>query len=207
MSENKNNLKPCESFKGFGGLDVTSPIGSGRLQRLKNFKLLQDGSVIKRSGFSHFCTIEGEIRGEKVYSDREEEVILAVVGQNLLRISVADGSVSSLAVFDSEEGKINFFEYMGELYILDGFKLYRYLGGTATERCAVYAPLYGKEWKADDRSGVVNEPPNALGPRIRVTYKAGSSRVYFLYVGKKDIIRMIRSILPASKSMEKSAAG
>ena len=185
MSENKNNLKPCASFKGFGGLDLTSPIGSGRLQRLKNFKLLQDGSVIKRSGFSHFCTVDGEIRGEKVYSDRGEEVILAAIGQSLLRISVADGGVSASDVFDSDEGKISFFEYMGELYILDGFKLYRYLGGTSVERCAVYAPLYGKEWKVDTRSGVVNEPPNALGPRIRVTYYAGSSRVYFLYVGKK----------------------
>lgn len=185
MSKNKNNRRLVESFNGFGGLDVTSPIGSGKLVTFKNFKLLPDGSAIKRRGFRHFCGVWGEQRGEVVCSDGGDEIILAVIGSSLVRISIPDGEITSAQVFESDEGSIKFFEHLGELYILDGYRLYRYLGGCDAVICEPYIPLYGNEWKADVLAGSVNEPMSALTPKIRITYRATGSRVYTLDVGLK----------------------
>ena len=186
MSQNKTKKELCESFDGFGGLDVTSPIGSGNLLTFRNFKLLSDGSAVKRGGFSYVCTLDGEIRGEKAYSEGGDEIILAAVGNRLYRIRLADGSVTSSELFSSTEGSVKFFDFMGVLYILDGCELYRYVGECQAVRCDPYVPLYGKMWNVyRTDSNTVNESFNLLTPRIRITYNVVGSQIGDVYVGFK----------------------
>lgn len=185
MSTNKTKNRLCESFDGFSGVDTTSPIGSGRLVTLKNFRLLDDGSAVKRSGFRHIATLTGELRGEKAYADGGEEIILCAVGKLLMRISVADGYTTSTEVFDSDEGAVKFFEFKGELYILEGAVLYRYLGGCMAEKCIPFIPLYGRQWPMGDVAGVVNQPFNMLTPKVKITYHDDGSTVFFATVGMK----------------------
>ena len=185
MSTNKTKNQLTESFDGFSGIDTTSPIGSGRLTALKNFRLLGDGSAVKRSGFRHICTFAGELRGEKSYADKNEEVILAAVGKTLVRISVADGAILASEVFSKSTGAVKFFEFGGDLYILEGADIYRYLGGCEAERCIPYVPLYGTQWDIGETAGTVNYPMNMLAPKIRISYTANSLYVRTLAVGMK----------------------
>lgn len=179
-----NNKKDfSELFDGFKGLDLTSPIGSGRLSQLKNFKLLSDGSAIKREGFRLIATLNGVIRGAVAYVDGGEDVILAAVGRAFYRVS-AGGNKKSTIVLSTLEGDVDFFELRGELYLTDGTSIYKYKGGTKVELCSPYAPLYGKGWSADSIfAGSVNEPFNLLTPRIRINYISYSDQVSRLSVG------------------------
>jgi len=174
-----------ENFDGFGGLDLSAPMGGGRFSVFKNFKLLPDGSAIKRNGFRYIASTEGEVRGEQAYSDGGESVILSVIGSSLYRISVADGETTHAEVFATSEGRVKFFGVMGELYIYDGDSLYRYTGQCFAEKCEVYSPLYGKDWSTGHVAGSMNEPFNMLSPRIRISYKCNGEMVGTLSVGKK----------------------
>lgn len=204
MSQNKTKKEYSESFNGFGGLDVTSPIGSGKLLTFRNFRLLPDGSAVKRSGFSYICTLDGEIRGEKTYSDGNEEVILAAVGRSLVRVNVLDGTVTSKEIFESSAGSVKFFEFGGELYLVDGCALYRYEGGCEASRCQPYVPLYGEGWSTYQTvANKVNEPFNALTPRIRITFNVTGSQVGTVYVGLK--IKSIDGIWGSGKLIAPAA--
>lgn len=185
MSTNKTKNRLCESFNGFSGLDTTSPIGSERLAVLNNFRILPDGSAMKRDGFRHVCTFAEEIRGEIAYADGEEEIILAAVGNKLVRISVSDGTAQFIELFSSTEGAIKFFEFRGELYIMEGEAIYRYLGGCNAERCIPYIPLYGKHWRVGYGMGHINQPLNMLTPKIKISYYSESISLTLLTVGKK----------------------
>ena len=173
-----------EAFEGFKGLDVSSPIGSGRLSRLRNFRLLSDGSVIKRSGFRYLASLDGEPRGEISYSDGGEDVILAAVGKRLVRVSLGGGDIDSAEVFSGSEGRVEFFELRGRLYIAEDGTFYRYTGGVSAEPCEPYVPYYGKGWPVNSLfTGEVNEPLSLLTPKVRISYKSDIEQVTRLPVG------------------------
>lgn len=179
----ENAKEFSEIYDGFSGLDLTSPIGSGKLSQLRNFRLLSDGSALKRGGFRLIGQTADAIRGAAAYVDGGEDVILAVSGAYLYRVT-AEGAVSSSRVFDTEEGKADFFELRGELYIIDGQKIYRYAGGVSAEPCSPHAPLYGKLWLANNNyPGNQNEPLSLLTPRIRISYRNASNSISVLAVG------------------------
>lgn len=173
-----------EAFEGFKGLDVSSPIGSGRLSRLRNFRLLSDGSVIKRSGFRYLASLDGEPRGKISYSDGGEDVILAAVGNQLVRVSLGSGDIDSAEVFSGSEGRVEFFELRGRLYIAEDGTFYRYTGGVSAEPCQPYVPYYGKGWPVNSLfTGEVNEPLSLLTPKVRISYKSDIEQVTRLPVG------------------------
>lgn len=173
-----------ETFDGFKGLDVSSPIGSGRLSRLRNFKLLPDGSVIKRSGFRYLASLGGEPRGKFSYSDGGEDVILAAVGKKLVRVSLNSGIVDSAQIFSSDEGRVEFFELRGKLYIVDNGAFYRYTGGVSAVPCVHYVPHYGDGWAVNSSYvGEINEPLSLFTPKIHISYTSSVEQVTRLYVG------------------------
>ena len=187
----KTNQKKeyTEAFDGFKGLDTSSPIGSGRLSELRNFKVLDDGSLLKRSGFRVLSSLPQEPRGVRVYSDGGEEVILAVIGNSLYRILLSDGSYTSSEVFSTTEGRAGFFEAHGRLYIVDGAGIWRYTGGTSITEASGYASLYAKDLRANENVSPINEsnktnrPFNLLSSRIRIEYICEESSVGLLDVG------------------------
>ena len=163
-SEYKGNLD------GFRGLDTSSPIGEGRTVALKNFKQLSDGSVEKRGGFKLLCTLDDKLRGEIAYVDGGEEVILAVAGGRLYRISVETGELSSEEHFSNSEEDACFFEFRGSLYLIESGNFYRYLGGTALTPVRAYAPLVSENQEMSPYYNRLSDPMNALTKRVRFKY-------------------------------------
>lgn len=157
----------------FGGIDASSPCGDGGIAAdLKNFKVLSDGSLCRRSGFATLASFEGAVRGAGTFRDAEGSFVLVAEGTRLHRISLPDGTVQSADGLFTGEGKITFFEHGGDVYFLDGTEMYHYLGGVAFEVCQGYVPLYGTDWLGANSNNPVNEPINLLSGKIRIRYSA-----------------------------------
>lgn len=155
----------------FGGIDASSPCGDGGVAAdLKNFKVLSDGSLCRRSGFATLTSFEDAVRGAGTFRDAEGSFILVAEGTRLHRISLPDGTVQSADGLFTGEGKVTFFEHGGDVYFLDGTEMYRYTGGTAFEVCQGYVPLYGVDWLGANSNNPVNEPINLLSGKIRIRY-------------------------------------
>lgn len=160
----------------FGGIDASSPHGDGGLARdIKNFKVLSDGSLALRDGFAVLATLGDAVRGVHVCRDGGGTFLLAVAGAALYRISVSDGSQQHANVLDTHEGAVCFFEYDGQIYLLDGNEAYRYDGGVTLSVCHGYVPLYGLDWNPDSAANPIHEPINLLSDKIRITYRKESA--------------------------------
>ena len=97
----------AEELVGFGGIDAASPYGDGRMAYdMKNFKVLPDGSLVKRDGFAVLASLPEAVRGLYVLHEESGDFILAVAGSALYRISVADGTSESAEVLTSFAGRV-----------------------------------------------------------------------------------------------------
>ena len=169
----------------FRGIDASQLCGDGSVAAdMKNFKILPDGSLATREGFAVLRSFGDEVRGLHVVRRAEEEFLLAVAGTRLVRLSLPDGAIACESSLPSAEGQVIFFEYDGEIYLLDGAELYRYLGGADFTVCRGYAPLYGKNWDPQSTANPIHEPINLFSDKIRVEFKTNRSPTEF-YVGVK----------------------
>ncbi|MBE6662236.1 MAG: hypothetical protein E7606_03010 [Ruminococcaceae bacterium] len=163
-----NNTVARELFDGFSGFGLSSVRGKGAC-RLDNFRVLADGSLEKREGMRQIASLPLAVRGICSFADADGEVLLAVAGNRLYRLT-SEGETSFSSCFTSENGKVGFFRYGGRLYLLDGAHLYRYEGGCEVTKVSGYTPLYGKDWDPLYVNQSINEPINLLSPRIRIRY-------------------------------------
>lgn len=166
-----NNQRLREVMDGFeNGLSLSSPHGKTHCT-IDNFRVLDDGSLQKREGSRLIANLPDSVRGICSFVDADTEILLAVAGNKLYRISPSDGQVSGNACFSASEGKIGFFTYQGRLYIMEGTDLWRYEGGTSVTRAYGYTPLYGVNWSPYYlQHNPVNQEINYLCPRIRIHY-------------------------------------
>ncbi len=171
----------------FRGLDASTPLGDdGAALDMENFKVLADGSLCTRDGFAPLASVDQPIRGMRFVRDGETEYLLAVAGNRLYRISVADGSEEHAEVFSTEAGIVGFFDAGGLLYIADGTEIYRYGGGVSVSVERGYVPLFGKDWEPNMPINPIHEPINMLSDRVRIHYRAGAT-VYRLFLGVKAV--------------------
>ena len=64
---NKNKTTYAAEVTAFGGIDASSPCGNGGIAvDMKNFKVLPDGSLCRRSGFLHADPKYSSLPREKV---------------------------------------------------------------------------------------------------------------------------------------------
>lgn len=177
-----NNTFAHEIFNGFSGLGLSSARGQTS-RRLDNFRVLADGSIQKREGIRQIADLQAEVRGIYAFVDGDEDVILAVAGNSLYRISATGEQVLFGPCFETDNGEISFFEYGGRLYMLDGVQVYRYEGGCEATRVRGYTPLYGKNWNpVYGYTNTVNEPINYFSPSVRIHFSVNET-VEYLYVG------------------------
>lgn len=198
----------AEELVGFGGIDAASPYGDGRMAYdMKNFKVLPDGSLVKRDGFAVLASLPEAVRGLYVLHEESGDFILAVAGAALYRISVADGTSESAEVLTSFAGRVGFFGYDGELYLMDGVEIYRYLGGVALEVCSGYVPLYGSGWHPNGGTVTINEPINLLSRKIRIKYSCtGSYTTARFHVKAASVDAVYRNGVLAGTTIYKLAA-
>lgn len=182
---NHKKAMGAEEVTAFGGLDASSPHGDGGIAcNMKNFKVLSDGSLVKRDGFAILATLGADVRAVHVLHEAEGDFILAVAGAWLYRISVADGGFESAEVLTTVSGRACFFDYGGELYLMDGAEVYRWAGGVSLAECLGYIPLYGANWDPYSNVHPINEPINLFSKKIRVHYLVEQSlETFTLNVG------------------------
>lgn len=170
----KKAIKAAE-VTAFGGIDASLACGDGGMAAdMKNFKLLPDGSLCRRSGFAVLRSFEDRVRGVHLFRHADGDFLLAAVGTSVYRIPLPDGECESTEVLGTDEGRVLFFDYDGDVYMLDGAEVYRHLGGASFEVCCGYVPLYGKDWDSTSATNPMNEPINLVSDKVRFHYVAGT---------------------------------
>ena len=171
----KNHSKA--EFKSFKGIDRASPVHSGGLEYISNFRIGHDGSLTKRCGFEERVRLPFEIRAVHRRSDRS---LMALAGSKVYSIDISNNTYSELAEVSSTTGDASFFTFGQALYLTDSDGIYviEESGAMAIEG---YAPLYGKDW--DPRyMGDTNEKLNILSDHLRISYKIGASSPSYFYL-------------------------
>ena len=170
---NKNKTTYAAEVTAFGGIDASSPCGNGGIAvDMKNFKVLPDGSLCRRSGFSVLHATRDTVRGAEVFHDENGTFLLLAAGASVHHISLPDGEATSAEVLGTASGKVTFFSFDGEIYLSDGAEFYHHIGGADFEVCRGYTPLYGKNWSSESSTNPVNEPVNLASDKIRFHYGA-----------------------------------
>ena len=170
-NNHKKNLH-AEEMEGFPGLDASSPFGGGgAAQDIRNFKIMPDGSLCRRDGYESIVKFDSPIRAVRTYREGDAEYVLVVAGSMLCRIKTTGGVSRHAVVFSSETGPAGFFEYDGQVYIMDGHNIYHYKGEVSAELVHGYVPLYGRNWSIDGAGNTVNEPINLLSSMVRIAYR------------------------------------
>lgn len=142
-----------------------------------NFRILPDGSLEKRQGFSMLTELPGEPRAFwSGYLDGDE-LTFALIESAVYSVDLDSKRVTLLGTVGSSDGVAEFFFYRGFLYLADGAELYRYDGEDFVSFSG-YVPLYGKNW-SDRFAGEVYEPVNFLSDKIRITYTLRSDTPAF----------------------------
>lgn len=186
--------RSCED--GFGGIDSTARGRSGnKCYRMENLNVNADGSLSSRCGYKPALELTGEFRG----SFRSADMLYAVIGSSFAVIDPENGTATELAALSSESGEADIFCYNGEIYLLDGSRLYRYDGAelTAVEG---YAPLYAKE-AHPSYPGAVYEDVNVLSDRIRMSFSVVGTITGFnlgIKVSSVDLVELNGVQYPAS---------
>ena len=188
----KTNLKRAlatEKVKDFGGICHGASKNSRETEKgsfnafdICNFRILPDGTLEKREGFSHIMTMPGEPRCFwSGYLDGEE-MSFALIGSTVYALELGKGEYFPLGNILSSVGNAEFFFCRGLLYLVDGNEFYCY-DGEDFKTVKGYVPLYGKN-RNGDYTDEIYEPLNFLSDRIRIHYKSDRIRSRF-HIGIK----------------------
>lgn len=167
-----------KTLQKFGGLDCrTSVETDGNARAMCNFRVLSDGSLQKREGFSTLCTLSGTVRGTWTGYLGGQDILLVAAGQKLFRVieNAQSGAVvtEQLISLTTSAGKVMFFYLEGYVFILDGVSTFSY-DGSVIDYANCYAPLYGNNWDIAS-GGSIHEPINAFSKKIRVHFRSPDS--------------------------------
>ena len=166
-------------LNGFSGIDVSSPVSDKyRADDIVNFRILPDGSLIKRNGYRPLVRLPMEVRAVWTGYLGGEFIGYAVAGDSVYKLDFSNGSYTHLGYIYTSEGRVSIFYYIGHIYVIDGEEIYdvKENGIVAAEG---YAPLFGKDWDTS-YAGEINEPLNLLTPHARISYLVGDNPSIFL---------------------------
>ena len=169
-------------LKGFGG--VNNANGHDDIHsasRIKNFRILNNGTLEKRQGFRFVTDLGGTVRA--LYENKINGVstLFLLIGSNVYTISRGEETLSFLGNVETSEGNACFFFFRETLYLLDGEDVYEY-SDNAFRRSIGYVPLVAKNWQ-NDVIGEPYEPRNILNPHARATYIVSDTPSIYLCTG------------------------
>ena len=172
----KNAIASTE-FKGFEGIDSTAPHGYVPAAKdMANFRLANDGSLEKRSGFAPIAVCNEKIRA--IWSGKLEgkQSTFIVYGHIVASVDPGDNTLVNIGYVANSGGHTNFIFFNSRLYLMDGTSIYSvdHRGVFSVEG---YAPLYGKNW-GSAKKGSINEPLNLATRHIRMTYRLTETLTY-----------------------------
>lgn len=158
-------------FGPFGGINAQPKGREGCiLSDIKNFRITESGTLEKRSGFSELFRLPGVPRAIAAVSEYE---MFVLIGGQIYLSSLLYNTSTPISTVSGSFGDASFFKYGGDVYLLDGFDIYRYNGSTFTP-VEGYVPLYFKD-ASPDSPATVHEPLNLLSSRYRVSFDFGDA--------------------------------
>ena len=194
----KSIQKQTIKFKGFCGIDIrnthTSPTGTSDLV---NFRVGQDGTLIKRGGSRELCDVEQEIFD--VWTGRHQGgfTCFAAGSEKIMEIDLISGDIRNVCPCHSNVSKCQFFYYRGNLYLADGAGIWRVDSSALTQPFG-YVPLIAKDW-SDNQVGKIHQPRNLLNDKGRLTYVISSAATSVLRLD--DFISSVDSLYVNGKAV------
>ncbi len=153
---------------------------------LDNFRIMSDGSLKKRDGYTKLHTFDAKLRGAITVRNGTNETIYAVAGKKLYEITDTNGFTVKLIGtltnmnFTTTNDKVDMFMFNRTLYILGGGNYYK-LSGSTLSLVEGYAPLI-RRYASATNHGTEYERPNLLTNQVRMRFiPDGSSRQFKLY--------------------------
>lgn len=170
-----------ETISDFGGICDHAGLTSNGALDMRNFRILSDGTLEKRCGFSKEYSFGAPVRGLWEGSVSGETYLFAVSGNRIFRKGRKDSSPVSTYTLPTSEGKVNFVYYNERLYLFDGATVLIFQSSTENFSVAEgYTPLYGKNWHPS-QLGEIHEPLNMIQNKIRIHYfNSNGSTTFYL---------------------------
>ena len=172
------------SYRGFEGVDLKKThSGDESIAFIENFRITDDGSLKKRCGFETVYTNKNQIsdlRASYSIKENDAEVCYFVLGNQVNKYNHSTKSITGVGQLDENSSHAFFFEYLGSLYLCDGYKIFK-VDSNALSDAIFYIPLYGKDWNAF--MGEKNEAMNLLWPKVAITYKLTPPATSYLSLG------------------------
>ena len=170
-----------ERITKFGGIcHIGTENGERSAYDICNFRILSNGSLLKREGFAPIMTLSGEPRAFISGCFDGESSAFALIGSAVYLLKIEQKNATVIGSVESSVGRAEFFVYEGNLYLIDGDELYRYFPDGFI-KVRGYVPLFGKG-RSGDFEEEVYEPINFLSDRIRVQYRLSAEKNR-LYIG------------------------
>ncbi len=184
-------------FNGFGGLLETEPLSGKHAASISNFRVRENGILESRKGYQYFGGYStSPVRGFWEGTVEGKSICAAVTGTTVSTFDLDSGARTYAGTTTSQTGRVRFFFFRGELYLVDGKEIKVFLTSTNNfVSVQPYIPLYGKKWDPIT-CGSVHEPMNLLTNSIRINYQNTNGGKTFqlpFYVKSVDAVRVNRS--------------
>ena len=159
-----------ETISDFGGICDHAGLTSKGAMDMRNFRILSDGTLEKRCGFSKQYSFGAPVRGLWEGSVSGGTYLFAVSGNRIFRKGHRDATPVAIYTLPTSEGAVSFAYYSERLYLFDGATVLIFQSSTESFSVAEgYTPLYGKNWHPT-QLGEIHEPLNLIQDKIRVHY-------------------------------------
>lgn len=153
----------------FGGVREGLAKNGEGASKIRNLRILSDGSMEKRNGWSTRWSFSKNIRGFWQGTVAQTRYIFLVAGNTVYRILDQD-NISTLGTLTTSTGRVHFFRYRDRLYLLDGSAIRLFHPTSQRFRIARgYIPLYGHNWHPT-HMGDIYEPANLVTQQLRIHY-------------------------------------
>ena len=183
MSTQKKNQKHSLTFNGFGGVNRALCHGEKLLaDDVENFRILEDGTLEKRSGFGFVTDLGTSPRATYRTIIGGKETLFVLLNSMVCILDCESGDLSEIGTIESSEGNACFFHFKESLFLLDGVKVYEYADNSFREVLG-YVPLVAKDWQ-NDVVGDIWQPRNILNRHARATFIISDPPSSFLCVGE-----------------------
>ena len=164
----KNKTLKAE-FNSFGGIDIPScHRGQPCLMDITNFRVTEDGSLEKRSGYKHRYTHPSSPI-KTVWSGNVGGIFKCYVlfGSQLCEFNFETNTPTLVGTIPESDDVPSMFHHKDHLLLNCSTGLYR-LDPSPT-KITGYIPLYGKDW-GTMHPGEIHEPLNCLNRYARISY-------------------------------------
>ena len=164
-------------FEGFRGIDDRPSRNSiPHAADMVNFKINEDGSLQKRCGFLPVMSFSSNLRA--VWSGKLDgrERVYVIYSNKVATVDPDTLYVSDIGSIRSQSGHANFIFFDANLYVKDSLGFYL-ISSDEVRKVEGYAPLYAKDWPSA-AVGEMNEPPNLISRRIRMSYIVTEPNIY-----------------------------